>query len=410
MRLPVNAEIAFTHLITRKKQTLVAAMGVMIGITVFIFLNSLMRGFDRSANDSIFRTMPHIRIYKEDEISKPLQEKNEKQEYVIVNPKIANTTKNLINPEQLIRILKKQPDVVAVAPDVAVSVFYNNGESQVNGIASGVNIMEQNKMFNIESFLLDGSLRELEATQNGIILGVGIAEKLNVRLNDNITITSSKGKRKVMKIVGLYKSNNAAIDKSKSYINVAMAQQLMNERPTYVTDIFVNVKDPEKAAEYIASFQQMTGYSAEDWKKANEQILASYKIRAIMSFAISVSILLVAGFGIYNILNMIIMEKLNDIAILKAMGFPGVDVVRIFVMQAVIIGVMGVTLGLVLSTTVITLMQKVYVGGDIGYFPVQYESRYYISGIVFGLAISFAAGYIPARKAADVDPVSIFRK
>ena len=123
MRLPVNAEIAFTHLITRKKQTLVAAMGVMIGITVFIFLNSLMRGFDRSANDSIFRTMPHIRIYKEDEISKPLQEKNEKQEYVIVNPKIANTTKNLINPEQLIRILKKQPDVVAVAPDVAVSVF-----------------------------------------------------------------------------------------------------------------------------------------------------------------------------------------------------------------------------------------------------------------------------------------------
>ena len=86
------------------------------------------------------------------------------------------------------------------------------------------------------------------------------------------------------------------------------------------------------------------------------------------------------------------------------------DVVRIFVMQAVIIGVMGITLGLVLSTTVITLMQKVYVGGDIGYFPVQYESRYYISGIVFGLAISFAAGYIPARKAADVDPVSIFRK
>jgi lipoprotein-releasing system permease protein len=107
---------------------------------------------------------------------------------------------------------------------------------------------------------------------------------------------------------------------------------------------------------------------------------------------------------------MTVSQKINDIAILKAMGFKGKDVIRIFVTQAVSIGVMGVIGGVTLAIVLITLLKRVYVGGDIGYFPIDYETKKFVQGIVIGLIITFFAGYIPAKKAANVDPVDILRK
>jgi lipoprotein-releasing system permease protein len=126
--------------------------------------------------------------------------------------------------------------------------------------------------------------------------------------------------------------------------------------------------------------------------------------------AISMSIMLVAAFGIYNILNMTIMEKLNDIAILKALGFSGKDIVKIFVTEAIIIGLIGIAFGLVLAVILINLMSNMWVGGDVGFFPIRVFPKYFGIGIVFGLVVTFLAGYLPARKAALLDPISIFRK
>ena len=172
----------------------------------------------------------------------------------------------------------------------------------------------------------------------------------------------------------------------------------------------MNIENHEDAHIYAEQFSQLTGYKAEDWKAANETLMAAAKMRKIIITAISFSILLVAGFGIYNILNMTISQKINDIAILKAMGFRGGDVIRIFVQQALMIGFFGIVLGLTLATILVNLLANVYVGGDIGFFPISFEPMQYLRGLVFGSIITFLAGYIPARKAANVDPVSIFRK
>jgi lipoprotein-releasing system permease protein len=133
-------------------------------------------------------------------------------------------------------------------------------------------------------------------------------------------------------------------------------------------------------------------------------------MRTIVITFVSLTLLLVSGFGIYNILNMTVSQKINDIAILKAMGFNGADVIRIFVTQAMIVGILGVTGGVLLALVVVNLMKHVYIGGDIGYFPIQFELYEFAKGITIGLFITFLAGYIPARKAAKVDPVTIFRK
>ena len=251
---------------------------------------------------------------------------------------------------------------------------------------------------------------ELANRMDGIILGSGIASKLNVRLEDKVTLTSSIGVVKNLTVIGIFKTGISSIDKTKSYINITPAQQMLRQGPSYVTDIFVNVTDPSKAKTYIPYLQQSTGYDVEDWETANSSAMAANRVRRIMAFSISMSILLVAGFGIYNILNMTIMQKMNDIAILKAMGFSGWDVTKIFLMQAILIGVIGVMLGWVLGSIIVTLLAKVYVGGDIGFFPIRFEPKYFAMATMFGLIVTVLAGLIPARKAARVDPVAIFRK
>lgn len=411
MKFKVNTDIALTHLTSRKKQTFIASLGVAVGIGIFIFMLSLVIGFNRKSDEGLFKSVAHIRIYQEDKISQPLIKSITKNyTTVIVNPKISNLSKTLINPEKIISDLKKQEDVTTVAPIVSVNLFYNNGKSQLNGIASGVNIIDANAMFDINSTMVAGDIRNLLTLKNGIIIGVGIANKLNLQLNDYLNVTSSIGVIKVMKVIGIFKTSNSTIDLTKSYINLSTAQQLVKQSSSYVTDIFLNVKNPDKAPNYVSYFSDITGYKAEDWQSANEQVMATKKTRGVLLGSMSMAVLLVSGFGIYNIITMTIKEKINDIAILKATGFSGKDVINIFLKEALIMGIIGSLMGITLASIIINFVSGIYVGGDMGNFPIGFEKNIFILGFFMGIIITLGAGYIPARSAAKIDPIAIFRR
>jgi len=405
----INSVIAKTYIVSNKKLTAVAVLGVVLGMSIYIFMNSMMVGFDKSSNASIFKTTSHIRVYKDDEISKPLT-LGQSATPIIINPKVVPVNNTIINPNLVIETILKQPEVTVVTPQVNSNVFYNNGKSQISGIAVGIKPDEANLMYDIKSFMVEGNFELLKSNPNGIVIGSGIAAKMNLAVNDNLSLTSSKGVNRTFKVIGIFKTNNSNTDKTKSYINISASQQLLKEGTSYITDINVNITDPENAEAVAQKLEALCGYKAEGWKQANETLMAANKMRKMIITFVSLTILLVAGFGIYNILNMTVSQKINDIAILKAMGFKGKDVIRIFVTQAVSIGVMGVIGGVTLATILITLLKRVYVGGDIGYFPIDYETKKFVQGIVIGLIITFFAGYIPAKKAANVDPVDILRK
>lgn len=410
IKLSVDLEIAFTHILTKKKQTIIASFAAAIGIAAFIFLNSLVLGFNRDSDEALFKSTPHIRIYVDDKISEPLlNDTTNNHIAVISNPKIVNENKKLLNPNRILSKINQIKDVTTATTWLNINVFYNNGSAQVNGSSSGVNINEANAMFDIQSTMVEGSLQNLISTPNGIILGVGIAENLSIQINDIISVVSPTGIVKVMKVVGLFKTSNSVVDKSKSYMNLSMAQQLMAEGPDYITDIYVNVKNPDKAASYLPMIMERTGYNAEDWKAANQSAEASKKTRGIMMGSISIIVLIVAAFTIYNIVNMTVKQKLHDIAILKAQGFAGKSVIKIFISEALIIGGLGTIIGLVLGSALVKALSRVYIGGDRGYFPVEFEPKIMVMGILIGLLVTFIAGYIPARGAAKVDPISIFR-
>lgn len=215
----INTSISKTYIFSNTKLTAVAVLGVLLGMSVYIFMNSLLVGFERSSNTSIFRNTSHIRVYKDDEISKVLP-KNTKENFIIINPKVVPNNNTIINPKLVLEIILKQKDVTVAAPQVNTNVFYNNGKSQISGLAVGIKPDEANMMYDIQSVMVEGNFELLKSNPNGIVIGSGIAEKMNVTVSDNINLTSSKGINRTFKIIGIIKTNNSVIDKTKSYINL----------------------------------------------------------------------------------------------------------------------------------------------------------------------------------------------
>jgi lipoprotein-releasing system permease protein len=409
--LPINVEIALTHIRTRKRSTLVAALSVTIGIALYVFSSTLMGGFGIYSRGEMFKTTPHLKVFREDEISQPLFAPADPAQLVVVsNPRLTNLSKKIIDPYRLLDVIAKQPYIVQVAPQVNVDIFYNNGKSQLNGLGSGIQVLAADAMFNISSTMLAGDLAGLASNLDAIVIGNEVAEKMNVGLDDNLTITSSRGATKVMRVIGIFSTGNKVTDGSKSYMHLASAQQLAKESPNFITDIYANTTNPDSAVYFAAKLQPFTEYRVEAWQISNASMLAGDGIRLIMNQSVSLAIMLMAAFGIYNIMNMTISQKLNDIAILKATGFQGRDIVKIFLVEALIMGLLGTVLGLLLGTALIMILSQVYVGEPIGYFPIYYKAHIYVLGTVFGFLTALGAGYWPALKAAKVDPVAIFRK
>ena len=173
-----------------------------------------------------------------------------------------------------------------------------------------------------------------------------------------------------------------------------------------------NLDDPLCFMEWSASPHRKLS-DIEGWKEANETMMAANKMRKIVITFVSLTILLVAGFGIYNILNMVIYEKMNDIAILKATGFSGSDVKKIFIYQAMFIGIVGGLLGLLLGGVMSYAISKAPFETEaiptVKTFPVNFDPLFYLIGSVFALITTFFAGYLPAKKASKIDPVDIIR-
>ncbi len=411
MKKNVNIDIAVTHIVTRKKQTFVAALGVTIGVAIYLFMNSLSFGFSTFSRDEIFKNSAHIKIYKDDEMSQALEKSNNSNAVtVIINPQITTQSKKIINPQQLLQLVKSQPFVTKALAQVSFDLFYNRGKTQVRGTGSGVNMVDYDAMFNTSKYMIAGSIQSLMGNLNGIIIGSGIAEKLSLGLNDNVSLSSALGVVKVMKIVGIFKTGNSMNDQSKSYVNLSAAQQMIKEGPSFVSVLFANTLSANETESFVNQLQQLTSYKVEDWKTTNADVLAGDKTRSAMMTAISFSILLVAGFGIYNILSATISQKINDIAILKATGFSGRDVIKIFVTEALFMGLIGTLIGLLFGAVLISVMSHVYMGGPVGYFPIDFEPQLFMQSFLLGMLITLCAGFFPAKRAANVDPVQIFRK
>ena len=409
--------IAKTHLLTKMKSTVTATLGVTFGIGAYITLVSFMTGLNAMLDDLILNQTPHIHMYNEIRPSEkqPIALYDDFRDAlnIVHSIKPKQSQKKIHNALPILNHLKSHPNVKGATPQLRAQIFYLSGSIELGGNLIGVDIMEEARLSNIQDNIVEGTPEALNNLDDGILLGAGLAEKMSLSVGDRVQISTVSGNIFPLKIVGIYQSGIADIDNIQSFANLKTVQRIEGEAENYVTDINIKLFDIQKAEPMARLLEKQFNAKAIDINEANAQFETGSSIRNMITYAVSITLLIVAGFGIYNILNMLIYEKMKDIAILKATGFSGRDVQLIFMSQAMIIGfiggILGLSIGFLLSTVIDRAPFETEALPTITTFPVNYNTAYYIIGITFALISTFVAGYLPSKRAKKIDPVKIIR-
>lgn len=401
----------------RWKQTFVAAVGVTFSIALFISLLGFMEGLNQLLDGIVLNRTPHVRLYNDILPSKiqpiELSEDFKGHYNFISSVKPTNSRKEIYNAPQIINKLSMDNRVLGVAPKVTAQVFYNLGNIDLNGIINGIDPAKEAAYFSFNDYVFAGNSLDLNHVNNSIILGQGAANTMRAKVGDIVTVTSTEGEQFSLKVIGFFQSGISEIDKVQSFASLSTTQKILGENNNYISDIQVKLKDLNRAPAIAKEYEHFFKIDAEDIQTANAQFETGSGVRSIISYAVGVTLLIVSGFGIYNILNMLIYEKMDTIAILKATGFAGNDVKKIFISISLSIGVVGgfvgVLFGFLLSLTIDAIPFDSPTMPMVTTYPIDYGIQYYSIAAVFALVTTFFAGWFPAKKASKVDPVVIIR-
>ena len=408
-----NQKIAQTMLTSRIRQLMVAMLSVTFGISMYIFMNSFMAGVNDEQTEITFASMSHVKIYNElpAEVKPILPNRPDESSVVMVNNnRNIQYTEGIKNADVIKEAVSNIKNVTGVTAQLNQNIFIRNGVSKASANLSGIETLSEDQVFQTSKYITEGNLYDLDKYANGIILGTGLAHRIGVGMGDNVSVQTSDGVSKVFRIIGLMETGSMVSDKSKALVSIQTARQLFSKNRSYATEVMIDVKDYKQAQSIAKKITTLTPYKVERWQEGNAQLDSSSLLRDIIAIAVSLTILIVAGFGIYNIMNMTVNEKIKEIAILKAMGFNGKDVIEIFLTQSVVIGLLGGWTGLMLGNIIVRIVDNIpFEMGSLTTLPVSFRPMDYILAFSFGIIITFLAGYLPAKKASRLDPVDILR-
>ncbi|MFM7019368.1 MAG: ABC transporter permease [Aquirufa sp.] len=415
MNIKLIVQVSISLLLARWKQTLVAAIGVTFSITMFVTLLGFMNGLNDLLDGLIMNRTAHIRLYHDINVSKkqPVDLLQPHTQNFVHSLKPKNQRLEIYNSGQIMHAIQQDPRVLGVAPKINAQVFYNVGTIDLTGVINGIDPDEENRLFMFNDYVTKGNYLDLKNIPSSIILGKGVADKMAANIGDVIQVTTSKGERMQLKVVGIFQSGLQDLDKVQSYCSISTTQKMLGVSNNYITDIQVKLKNILDAPAMAIEYQKTYETDAIDIQQANSQFETGSSVRSIISYAVGVTLLIVAGFGIYNILNMMIYEKMDSIAIMKAIGFSGRDVNMIFIFIALSIGIFGGILGLLAGFGLSNIIDNIPFNTEslptIKTYPINYNPTFYVIGAVFSIVTTYFAGYFPSRKASKIDPVIIIR-
>lgn len=413
--MKVLSHIAMRHLMARQRQTLVSLSGIVIGVAFFLAISSMMRG---SQNDFIKRMVdnsPHITISDDYRSSsrQPLEmqypDNNSAIEIRSVKP--LSVIRGIRGYKQIISDLRSMPGVRASAT-LTGQALLNYAGQEINVTLNGMVPSEILEVTTTEANMIEGSVYNLISNRGGIIVGAEMIRRLNLGMGDNITLTSSVGQTKVFKIVGVFRTGRGDYDRTQAFVDLKRVQAMMN-RPDRANSIIIKLDDPQIARDVAHEIEIKHKYKAESWQERTEDLMNTFAIRNTIMFSVVSAVLIVAAFGIYNIISTVVMEKSRDIAILKSMGFTASDIKRIFLTQGFVMGCAGVALGLPLGCILMLGLLQIKLKMPGQTLPIQMPLDWSISqfaiAAAFAMGASVLAAWLPARKGAKIMPVDILR-
>ena len=408
--------ISIRYLLTHLRQSLVCIAGVTISVMMFITMTAMMNGFTDKFIIETVESSGHITIHDEPrETRTPILERFYRQPHavlVVEGMKPRDKIEKIKNPEGLLATLRRMPGITAVAPQVSGDVIATYGTKTMSMAVQGVDPDATTRVSTIGTKVTDGDFARLKTAADGIVIGSGVSSVLGARVDDIVTLSSPTGGLTTAKVVGIFSTGVTPVDYSRAYMLINDAQTLLDKR-NIINEITLRTDDYTKAEQYAAQIESMSGYKTESWQESNANFLKIFRIQTIITYFITGALLVVAAFGVLNILIMAVLERVNDIAILKSFGLSRGDITQVYVFQGLVIGLIGATVGLILGKLSVEGLRRI---------PIQMEglvkaegllmsehASSYITAFVAAIVVTLVAAVYPARRAAKYDPVEVIR-
>ena len=386
-----------------------STFGIALGVMVLIIVSSAMNGFEKALSEKLLSIIPHAEV---ESVADPINQWPKTAEKMLQHPKIA-----------------------AVAPVIKMTGMIQKS-GQLKGVEiRGVDTLIEQQVSSIDDYIDTGRWQDIK-DQNGLVIGAGIAKKLNVTVGDNVQLllpqknTNASNTRqqfpaptvKNIQVVGVFKFGGV-VDDSLAYISLTQAQNILGYEPEQVNGLRIRVPEVFQARNIIQSvaYQIESYVYIHDWTRTQGSIYQDIQLVRMVMFIVLALVIAVASFNIVSTLIMLVNEKQGDIAILKTMGASSQLIMLSFIIQGAINGVLGCVfgagIGVYLAQNLTQVMSKIesvlsmqFISGDV-YFIDHIPSVIYwpdvIIAIVLALTLSFLATIYPAWRATKVEPSQV---
>jgi lipoprotein-releasing system permease protein len=407
--------ISLRHLRAKRKQlfisviTFLSILGVVVGVMALIVVLAVMTGFEEDITSKIVGMTAHVLVRQHGQAG-------------------------MTDYGEITRRVQEVDGVVAATPFILNQVMLTTERSITGAVLRGV---DPDTIGDVTSLVQNITRGSVDALKNpdppGIIIGSELSKTLGVSTGEWINVVTPLGtmtplgmapKRERFKVVGVFASGYYEYDTSFAYVSISGAQRFLN-MPDVVTGIEVKVEDVYKARGVGSRIEATLGFPfwTMDWMTMNRNFFKALKMERIAMFIILTLIVFVAALAIVTTLIMVVMEKTREIAILKSMGATASSIMKIFVFEGLLIGVLGTIVGTILGLLIAYNIEPIahfiesvfrfkILPGDVYYIDeLPSTVRLTTVAVIDGIAVllSFLATIYPSWKAAAMDPVEALR-
>lgn len=408
--------LALRQLFSRKRQTLLILLGISFGTMIYVLIAGVQLGFRKYIMDELLNNTSHIIIQGQENIIDKNSLKSrffENEELIswISPPAGKREESKLENYLGWSERLSNHPDVLAYSPRLSVQAISSFKDARGSLNLTGIIPSSYTKVTQLKNYMKEGDFGDLSGASSKIILGSGVLKNLGAKVNDTIYLSTGVDEARPYKVVGKIHFGNPAADDSVAFAHIKDVQRI-NKTPGRISEILVSLYDIEKSQSLATQWNLYSKDKVESWQEANASFMSMIKIQDIVRMIITLSILLVAGFGIYNVLSIMISQKKKEIAILRSIGYGPEKILQLFLTQGLVLGILGGTFGLILGFILNLYFGSIDLGIEIGqgsHLIISYSPSIYITAFSAACAASFIASYFPARSASRLTPIEIIR-
>jgi len=401
--------IALRFLMHRKRALLLSLSGVVFGVGIFICTQAQTQGFAQHFINSTIGSNGALVVgsrFRPRYPSLAVPSRSSKP------PALRLQFEGITNANEIMRVSRQFSNVVSCSPVLRGTLSARAGFQNATVDLFGIDPALHAHTTDILHQLIAGKYDDFRNNTTSLIIGSRLAEYLGVQTGDTVQLLSPSGEYWRFTVVGIARAGVGSIDGTRVYAHARVAQTLL-QRPFGASMIIYKLLNPDRAPALAKHFENLFQHSAESWQDREESTLQLFfTLRASAAITVSLIILL-AGFGIFNVLTMSVLSKVKEIAILRSMGYRRIDISAIFLWQGALIAAAGSLLGCALGAVLTWMIGRIpiRIRGLLyaDHFLVSWDWRHYLWATLLAVIAVFIASYVPARRAALLPPVATLR-